>query len=124
MICHLTSKIISCAVDEMYLASLINRGREVFYKGTTDPTTLPAETILKMATTDGARSVLWDEEIGSLEVGKKVCFASNASLLIALKLHLSLIAFLLIKFPKISLVVVFHVTWNFTLYYVIFHKQI
>ncbi|KAI5679410.1 hypothetical protein M9H77_10360 [Catharanthus roseus] len=58
-------------VDEMYLASLINRGREVFYKGTTDPTTLPAETILKMATTDGARSVLWDEEIGSLEVGKK-----------------------------------------------------
>ncbi|KAL3649890.1 hypothetical protein CASFOL_006293 [Castilleja foliolosa] len=58
-------------VDEMYLASLINKGREVFGKGTTDPTVLPAETILKMATINGAKSVLWDREIGSLEVGKK-----------------------------------------------------
>ncbi|KAK6160440.1 hypothetical protein DH2020_003821 [Rehmannia glutinosa] len=58
-------------VDEMYLASLINKGREVFGKGTTDPTVLPAETILEMATTNGAKSVLWDKEIGSLEVGKK-----------------------------------------------------
>lgn len=58
-------------VDEMYLASLINKGREVFHKGTTDPTVLPAETILKMATINGAKSVLWDKEIGSLEVGKK-----------------------------------------------------
>ncbi|KAI3467761.1 hypothetical protein Pfo_024424 [Paulownia fortunei] len=58
-------------VDEMYLASLINKGREVFAKGTTDPTVLPAETILEMATTNGAKSVLWDKEIGSLEVGKK-----------------------------------------------------
>ncbi|KAM6562621.1 hypothetical protein CsatB_022619 [Cannabis sativa] len=58
-------------VDEMYLASLINKGREVFAKGTTDPTALPAETILKMATINGAKSVLWDDEIGSLEVGKK-----------------------------------------------------
>lgn len=60
------------AVDEMYLASLINKGREVFAIGTTDPTVLPAETILKMATINGAKSVLWDDEIGSLEVGKKV----------------------------------------------------
>lgn len=58
-------------VDEMYLASLINKGREVFTKGTTDPTALPAETILRMATINGAKSVLWDKEIGSLEVGKK-----------------------------------------------------
>ncbi|KAG8365842.1 hypothetical protein BUALT_Bualt17G0013900 [Buddleja alternifolia] len=58
-------------VDEMYLASLINKGREVFAKGTTDPTVLPAETILEMATINGAKSVLWDKEIGSLEVGKK-----------------------------------------------------
>ncbi|XP_009628836.1 uncharacterized protein [Nicotiana tomentosiformis] len=58
-------------VDEMYLASLVNKGREVFSKGTTDPTALPAETILKMATINGAKSVLWDKEIGSLEVGKK-----------------------------------------------------
>lgn len=56
----------------MYLASLINKGREVFEKGTTDPTVLPAETILEMATINGAKSVLWDKEIGSLEVGKKV----------------------------------------------------
>ena len=60
------------AVDEMYLASLINKGREVFAIGTTDPTVLPAETVLKMATINGAKSVLWDDEIGSLEVGKKV----------------------------------------------------
>ncbi|KAL2510366.1 5'-deoxyadenosine deaminase [Forsythia ovata] len=58
-------------VDEMYLASLINKGREVFTKGTTDPTALRAETILKMVTINGAKSVLWDKEIGSLEVGKK-----------------------------------------------------
>ncbi|KAM7258694.1 hypothetical protein ACFE04_014435 [Oxalis oulophora] len=58
-------------VDEMYLASLINKGREVFTKGTTDPTALPAETVLKMATINGAKTVLWDNEIGSLEVGKK-----------------------------------------------------
>ncbi|KAK2993582.1 hypothetical protein RJ640_030889, partial [Escallonia rubra] len=58
-------------VDEMYLASLINKGREVYAKGTTDPTALPAETVLTMATVNGAKSVLWDNEIGSLEVGKK-----------------------------------------------------
>ncbi|TKY50528.1 5'-deoxyadenosine deaminase [Spatholobus suberectus] len=58
-------------VDEMYLASLINKGREVYANGTTDPTALPAETILKMVTVNGAKSVLWDDELGSLEVGKK-----------------------------------------------------
>uniref|UniRef100_A0A7N0TNF7 Amidohydrolase-related domain-containing protein n=1 Tax=Kalanchoe fedtschenkoi TaxID=63787 RepID=A0A7N0TNF7_KALFE len=58
-------------VDEMYLASLINKGREVFANGTTDPTALPAEMVLKMATIDGAKSVMWDNEIGSLEMGKK-----------------------------------------------------
>lgn len=56
----------------MYLASLINKGREVHTNGTTDPTALPAETVLKLATINGAKSVLWDDEIGSLEVGKKV----------------------------------------------------
>ncbi|XP_061991767.1 uncharacterized protein LOC133709856 isoform X1 [Rosa rugosa] len=58
-------------VDEMYLASLINKGREVHTNGTTDPTALPSETVLKMATLNGAKSVLWHNEIGSLEVGKK-----------------------------------------------------
>lgn len=76
-----------CAVDEMYLASLINKGREVHAHGTTDPTALPAETVLRMATINGAKSVLWNEEIGSLEVGKKVsvidskCFHSLFSFL-------------------------------------------
>lgn len=59
-------------VDEMYLASLINKGREAYISGTTDPTALPAETVLKMATINGAKAVLWDNEIGSLEIGKKV----------------------------------------------------
>lgn len=58
-------------VDEMYLASLINKGHEVYVTGTTDPTALSAELVLRMATIDGAKTVLWDNEIGSLEVGKK-----------------------------------------------------
>ncbi|WOL11449.1 hypothetical protein Cni_G20211 [Canna indica] len=58
-------------VDEMYLASLINKGREAFMRGTTNPTAIPSETVLKMVTVNGAKSVLWDNEIGSLEVGKK-----------------------------------------------------
>ncbi|CAI8601620.1 unnamed protein product [Vicia faba] len=58
-------------VDEMYLASLINKGREVFANGTTDPTALSSETILNMVTVNGAKSVQWDDELGSLEVGKK-----------------------------------------------------
>lgn len=62
----------------MYLASLINKGREAYRIGTTDPTALPAETILKMATINGATSVLWDKEIGSLEVGKKVSTSKHS----------------------------------------------
>ena len=59
-------------VDEMYLASLINKGRTAHVKGVTEPTALSSETILKMATINGAKTVLWDNEIGSLEIGKKV----------------------------------------------------
>ncbi|KAL6969653.1 hypothetical protein U1Q18_029361, partial [Sarracenia purpurea var. burkii] len=59
-------------VDEMYIASLINKGREVYVQGTTDPTAFPAEMMLEMVTVNGAKSVLWDDEIGSLEIGKKV----------------------------------------------------
>ncbi|XP_058093055.1 uncharacterized protein LOC131239385 isoform X2 [Magnolia sinica] len=58
-------------VDEMFLASLVNKGREAHTKGTTDPTAVPAETVLQMVTVNGAKSVLWDNEIGSLEIGKK-----------------------------------------------------
>lgn len=52
-------------VDEMWLTSLIHKGR------TLDCTVLPAHEILDMGTIDGARCLLWDDEIGSLEVGKK-----------------------------------------------------
>ncbi|MBQ2014280.1 MAG: amidohydrolase [Peptococcaceae bacterium] len=36
-----------------------------------DPTVLPAEEILKLATIGGAKAMRWDDEIGTLEVGKK-----------------------------------------------------
>ncbi len=35
---------------------------------------MPAETILEHLTIDGARSILWDDDIGSLEVGKRADF--------------------------------------------------
>jgi 5-methylthioadenosine/S-adenosylhomocysteine deaminase len=52
-------------IDEMWVTSNLHKGRLL------DPTVMPAEAVLKMATIDGARSVLWDDEIGSLEIGKK-----------------------------------------------------
>ncbi|PKA64641.1 guanine deaminase [Apostasia shenzhenica] len=58
-------------VDEMYVASLINKGREAYIKGSTSPTALPAEVMLKMVTANGAKAVLWDDDIGSIEAGKK-----------------------------------------------------
>jgi 5-methylthioadenosine/S-adenosylhomocysteine deaminase len=36
-----------------------------------DPTLLPAEKVLSMATIEGAKALLWDNQIGSIEVGKK-----------------------------------------------------
>jgi 5-methylthioadenosine/S-adenosylhomocysteine deaminase len=52
-------------IDEMWVTSLIHKGRLL------DPTVVPAQAILAMATCDGARAVLWEDEIGSIEVGKK-----------------------------------------------------
>ncbi|KXB05536.1 hypothetical protein AKJ49_00565 [candidate division MSBL1 archaeon SCGC-AAA382A03] len=51
-------------IREMKLAALIHKGRKL------DPTLMPAETILKMATINGARGTVWDSDIGSLEPGK------------------------------------------------------
>jgi 5-methylthioadenosine/S-adenosylhomocysteine deaminase len=51
-------------IDEMWLASLIHKGRLL------DPTAMPAQTVLAMATRDAARAVLWDDALGSLEAGK------------------------------------------------------
>jgi 5-methylthioadenosine/S-adenosylhomocysteine deaminase len=52
-------------IDDMWLSSLIHKGRLL------DPQTMPAETMLDLVTINGARAVLWDDQIGSLEVGKK-----------------------------------------------------
>jgi 5-methylthioadenosine/S-adenosylhomocysteine deaminase len=52
-------------IDEMWVTSLIHKGRLL------DPTVMPAQQVLAMATCDGARALLWENEIGSLEVGKK-----------------------------------------------------
>jgi len=52
-------------VDEMWLASLIHKGR------TLDPTVVPAQDVLAMVTCNGARALQWEDQIGSLEAGKK-----------------------------------------------------
>lgn len=78
-------------VDEMYLASLINKGREVYANGTTNPSVLPAEVVLQMVTINGAKSVLWDNEIGSLEVGKKVIFSLGMFLSIFISIFTSFV---------------------------------
>jgi 5-methylthioadenosine/S-adenosylhomocysteine deaminase len=52
-------------VDEMWLTSLIHKGWRL------DPTVVPSQDILRMATINGARALLDDKIYGSLEVGKK-----------------------------------------------------
>lgn len=44
----------------------------LLHKGVSkNPTLLPAEQVLRMATMEGAKALLWDHEIGSIERGKK-----------------------------------------------------
>ena len=50
---------------QMYLAA------GLFKDARMDPTLVPAEKAIRMATIDGARALLWDDEIGSLELGKR-----------------------------------------------------
>ncbi|MCL4458448.1 MAG: amidohydrolase [Chloroflexi bacterium] len=52
-------------VREMKLAAVIHNGI------TLDPTVMPAEQVVEMATINGAKAMGLDSEIGSLEVGKK-----------------------------------------------------
>lgn len=51
-------------IREMKLAALIHKGRLL------DPEVLPAETVLEMATVNGARATLWGERIGSIAPGR------------------------------------------------------
>lgn len=51
--------------DEMWLTTLLQKGIEA------DPTVMTAQRVLEMATIDGACALGWEDEIGSLEVGKK-----------------------------------------------------
>jgi len=52
-------------IDEMWLTSLIHKGRKL------DPKVIPAETVLEMVTINASRCILWDQLIGSLEKNKK-----------------------------------------------------
>ncbi|MGH7325207.1 MAG: amidohydrolase family protein [Candidatus Rokuibacteriota bacterium] len=53
--------------DPARLAGLV---AGLFKDARMDPTLVPAETALEMATLNGARAVLWDDALGSVEVGK------------------------------------------------------
>jgi len=52
-------------VRNMYLASCTAKDQQL------DPQLMPATTTLEMALRNGARAALWEDEIGSLEAGKK-----------------------------------------------------
>ena len=44
----------------------------IIHKGINkNPTVMPAEKVLEMATIEGAKALSWENEIGSIEVGKK-----------------------------------------------------
>src|SRR5689334_16083339 len=49
----------------MWMASCIHKGK------TLNQQVVPAERVLEMVTVNGARALLWDDELGALEVGKK-----------------------------------------------------
>jgi cytosine/adenosine deaminase-related metal-dependent hydrolase len=54
----------------MHLAAIIHKPAHK------DPTVVPAETVLEMATINGAKALGLDKYIGSLEVGKKADFVA------------------------------------------------
>ena len=56
-------------VRQMYLASGGSKAARL------DPTVMPPERVLEMATLHGARAAMWEDEIGSLEIGKKADLA-------------------------------------------------
>lgn len=54
--------------EELKLVAILHKGHKY------DSTVIPAETALKLATIDGAKSIWLEDEIGSLEVGKEADF--------------------------------------------------
>lgn len=54
----------------MKLAAIIHKGISQ------DPTAVPAESVLEMATINGAKALGLDNQIGSLEIGKKADFVA------------------------------------------------
>jgi cytosine/adenosine deaminase-related metal-dependent hydrolase len=59
------------AGDQLDMSRPIYLAAGLFKDARRDPTMIPAETALEMATIHGARSIGWGDEIGSLEAGKK-----------------------------------------------------
>ena len=57
-------------LQEMKLAAIIHKG------ATQDPTVVPAESVLEMATINGAKALGLDDKIGSLNIGKKADFVA------------------------------------------------
>ncbi len=55
--------------EVMKLTALLHKGVN------RNPTVMSAEQVLKMATLDGAKALCWDNEIGSIEVGKRADLA-------------------------------------------------
>jgi len=52
-------------IDEMWLTALVQKGR------LRNPAAMPAQDVLEMATIQSARCIGWEDEVGSIEVGKK-----------------------------------------------------
>ena len=51
--------------DVMKTAAILHKGMNH------NPTLMPAEQVLEMATIDGAKALSWENEVGSIEAGKK-----------------------------------------------------
>ncbi len=51
--------------EEIYLASTVNKAVNM------DAVSIPALIAIEMATINGAKALLWDDDIGSIEIGKK-----------------------------------------------------
>jgi 5-methylthioadenosine/S-adenosylhomocysteine deaminase len=58
----------SCGTFEPTRLMFVAAG--LFKDARTDATMIPAETALELATINGAKALRWDDEIGSLEIGK------------------------------------------------------